>query len=255
MFLVSSSLAGCGGQAYQTPNGNQSVTGSGSSGTGSSGTSGTGVSGNGGSSTGGGQTPSSETFVDAQNFSFGLQVSADAGATPQDVYVGSYTTPGINTDNKLRITFRADAPSRYPLPGTTYSAYYSCVQMKVKVGSQIEIMKASYGSPSVGPCAGVPSSVTKDFSGQASLGRGTPLYIVASEPFYDNCHGVGVIQYGAFNWLTVQQGGCGAAGYSQQSYYYPAHLNYNATATALHAPLNNHIVNATLIVQTSSASN
>lgn len=126
---------------------------------------------------------------DAYNYSFQLQetsMSCNQGGnpTPAGVSVGSYTTAGISTDNIFKIT--VSSGSYTTIPCTGYTAVYSCLQYTITVGARSETVKVSFGNPQSGPCAGIPSSKTLDFSDQAGPGHG-PLTVRVSQPQSDNC--------------------------------------------------------------------
>jgi hypothetical protein len=133
----------------------------------------------------------------AYNFNFQLQDTAmscnnEKSPTPAGVHVGTYATAGISTDNIFKVTLSSGSHTTIPCTGA--SAAYSCLQYTVTVGSRSETVQVSYGNPQYGPCAGVPSSKTLDFSDQAGPGHG-PLVVKVTQPQSDNCRTQGYPYY------------------------------------------------------------
>jgi hypothetical protein len=133
----------------------------------------------------------------AYNYSFELQnssMSCNNGGTPTPtgVHVGTFSTPGISTDNIFKVT--VSSGSYTTIPCTGYSAVYSCLQYTVTVGSRSETVKVSYGTPQIGsPCDGIPSSATLDFSDQVGPGHGA-MTVSVSQVQSDNCRQAGYSQ-------------------------------------------------------------
>ncbi|MFZ9596051.1 MAG: hypothetical protein ACO3A2_08240 [Bdellovibrionia bacterium] len=145
-------------------------------------------------------TPSPSAPIDYSasfNYSFRLQNTTKAATsctnpTPTGVQVGSYQTPEIKTDNRFMVQIRAGAPSNVPCTG--FLAAYSCLQMKVTVGSDSRTVLLPYGSPPAGsPCANAPTQANLDFSSQATPGHDT-LSVRISEVQSDNCRQFGYPQ-------------------------------------------------------------
>ncbi|MFZ9596052.1 MAG: hypothetical protein ACO3A2_08245 [Bdellovibrionia bacterium] len=128
----------------------------------------------------------------------------------------TYETIAVPTDNLFKVKVSASPPSVIPCRGEI--ANYSCLQFDVTVGSKTLTAKVSYGNPSTGPCAGVPNSVTLDFSDQASPGHGD-LKVKVSKPMYDNCRLYGQQTQLYYPWVSpVSIWGC------PMSSKYPSHI-------------------------------
>jgi len=130
----------------------------------------------------------------AYNYSFQLQNSTlscnDLSAkgsipTPNGVSVGTFTTAPISTDNIFKVTLSSGSYTTIPCTG--FTEVYSCLQYTVTVGTESQTVLVSYGNPQSGPCKGLPSSITLDFSHQAGPGHGA-LAVKVSQPQSDNCH-------------------------------------------------------------------
>ena len=137
--------------------------------------------------------PAISSTSGAYNYAFQLQntsMSCNNGGThtPSGVAVGTYTTSGISTDNIFKIKVSSDSYKLIPCTGVT--AVYSCLEYTITVGARSQTVLLSYGNPQSGPCAGIPSSQTLDFSDQAGPGHG-PLTVRVSQPQSDNCRTFG----------------------------------------------------------------
>jgi len=144
----------------------------------------------------------------------------------------TYTSPAFNTDSILKVTISSGSPGQVGTSG--YTANYSCLQFNVTVGSNSQQVTLSYGNPPAGPCAGLPSSQTLDFSGQLTSGHG-PLNVVITQAMYDNCS-------------KAASGGYGING-SMITYFYPGWGIYygGCTMTSVYST---HTVTGSLKVST-----
>lgn len=157
-------------------------------------------------------TPIATNLNGTYNYSFQLQNttrSCNNGGTPtpSGVNVGTYSTSGISTDNIFKVTVTSASPTT--LPCTGYTANYSCVQYTITVGSRSQTATVSYGTPPQGsPCAliNAASSVTLDFSDQATTGHGA-LSVKVSQIQSDNCR-ANQWAYAMYGTAAVQAYGC-----------------------------------------------
>jgi hypothetical protein len=99
---------------------------------------------------------------------------------------GTYQRSGINTDSRLLVTVRAGFPT--VIPGTGFTAGFSCVRYRVRVGSKTMTAFVTNSGQNVtfGPCAGARTFVTLDFSDQLYPGH-PAMTVRISSPEYDNC--------------------------------------------------------------------
>lgn len=119
-------------------------------------------------STGGGSNTPAYTF----NFS-------NQGPT------GTYTANNIDTDNLLQVSVTLGQPTT--IPGTGYTAEYSCAQFLVTVlGQSQTVFLSNTGSPGYGYCNGAQVSQMVDFSSRLTSGHG-PVTVTIENVSYDNC--------------------------------------------------------------------
>jgi hypothetical protein len=120
---------------------------------------------------------------------------------------GNTVISGIATDDLLKVDVSLGQPTT--IPGTGYTAMYSCARIKVTVSGQsqtvfltnlgVDITSAN-GFSSQNPCFGAVSSASLDFSSRCTLGHG-PMSITVTNVSYDNCRLYGNV-YGYWCPLT-----------------------------------------------------
>lgn len=98
---------------------------------------------------------------------------------------GKFTATQIDTDNLLQVTVTLGQPTT--IPGTGYTAEYSCAQFMVTVlGQSQTVFLSNTGSPGYGYCNGAQTSQMVDFSSRLTTGHG-PVSVTVTNVSYDNC--------------------------------------------------------------------
>ncbi len=123
---------------------------------------------------------------------------------------GSFTKSGIYTDSVLKVTVTAGQPTT--VPGTGYTAMFSCLKYKVTVGTKsYTVFVSNTGSAGWGNCYGAVTSKTLDFSDQLYAGH-PRMSVKVSNPMYDNCrlygniYGTGCPLTSVYNQTSTHRG-------------------------------------------------